>query len=189
MITFGVSIVSWFLLPSSPATTTMLNEREREFIMTRSKRLTAGRAKEEATKGKLIWRAFVNPHVWFGLIPWFCAQILASSLTFFLSIILVEEFGYTADQANVRNAATFFVSVGVTIIIGFLADKTGKHAPFVIFVMLLAMVGMAMFAYAPNPSARYAGAFLGNIGAFSRLSTLSLFKPAGIFGATGQLSY
>jgi sugar phosphate permease len=70
MITFVVSIGSYFILPSRPSETTYLTAKERNYIMARSKRLTAGASKEEQSKFELGFRAFKNPSVFFTLFPW-----------------------------------------------------------------------------------------------------------------------
>jgi MFS family permease len=136
----------------------MLTERERDFIMARSVRLTAGLAREEATKWPLIIRGFTSIHVWLGIVPWFVAQILASSLTFFLAAILRQDFGYSARQSNLHVAYTFFFSFGMTPILGYCADRSKIHAPWILFSTCLALMGSCMFSYSTNQNARYAGA-------------------------------
>ena len=67
IITFGIAIIAIFVLPWGPEREPSLTERERSYIMARNQRLSAGLAKEEATKSSLILRAFTSPTSWFGV--------------------------------------------------------------------------------------------------------------------------
>ncbi|KAM0747689.1 MFS general substrate transporter [Meredithblackwellia eburnea MCA 4105] len=167
IITFVTAIIGVIMLPLSPEKASMLTERERRFIMTRSKRLTAGVASEEGTSWKLIAQTFRNPSMYFTIVPWFVAQLISSSLTFFLPTIITQQFHYTGNKANVYISFTFFVSTAVTPILGFASDRLKHHAFFIVGVMLTGLVGLTIFAYAEQQGVRYFGVFLGQLAVFT----------------------
>ncbi|KAL8293340.1 hypothetical protein RQP46_000041 [Phenoliferia psychrophenolica] len=158
IITFGIAILSYFVIPHPPERCTMLTLKERKYILDRNKEATAGQATEERTKMHLVWRAFKNPSVWFTVWPWFVAQVLASSLSYFLPELLLE-FGYSGREAQIHAGAPWFLAAGMSIIFGYLSHRTRHHFGFVLGCIGSGIFGFGLFGYAKDTQVRYAGLF------------------------------
>jgi hypothetical protein len=67
LISMGVAILAYFIIPSSVESTSMFSEREREYLLARNKVATAGRSTAEATQWNLVFQGFKSAPTWVGM--------------------------------------------------------------------------------------------------------------------------
>lgn len=103
--------------------------------------------------------------LWVYALLFMSTSIPAYVFAFFLSIILKEGMGYSTLMSQLLSTPPVFFAVIVALPISWYADKTRLRAPFIAFLAIVTIVGLALTGHAVNNGARYFGAFLGIAGA------------------------
>lgn len=76
------------------------------------------------------------------------------------------QLGYKSTTAQLLSVPPYAAAAIFTIVIGFIADKTGQRGLCNIFCSLLGVVGFSMLLAGTNPRVQYAGTFLGALGIY-----------------------
>lgn len=104
------------------------------------------------------------------------------SFGFFLPIILRNDMGYSVAMAQVLSFPPYAVATIWMFTTAWVADHYRRRGIIIIFNCSVAVVGVAMMAWAGNSASRYAGVFLGVAGANSNVPSLLSYMHNNIVG-------
>ncbi|KAJ2974852.1 hypothetical protein NQ176_g5837 [Zarea fungicola] len=166
-----MSVVTYFVMPTSPHDAWFLNEEEKRVALARGVRQT-GKGRRV---GKINWTetfsALLDVKAWITAVMYFSCNVAYSSLPVFLPTIL-EGLGYSGLNAQGLSAPPYFASFLVTIVSTFIADRTQQRGATVITLSLIASAGYVMLAAAQTNAIRYAGVYLAAIGLFPAIANV-----------------
>jgi MFS family permease len=132
------------------------------------------------------WAKFVKPAKEFEI--WCFASIMGLSgvnnysFSFFLPIILRQTLGYSYAMAQCLAAPPYVLAAILMLVVGWAGDRWKVRAPLIMFNATLAVIGLAIMGFAPNPSAKYFGAFLGVAGGNANVPTSMAYQANNIRG-------
>lgn len=105
------------------------------------------------------------------------------SFGFFLPIILRNDMGYSIAMSQILAFPPYVVAAPWMFATAWAADRFRKRGLILILNCTLAIVGVAMMAFArSSPATRYAGVFLGVMGANSNVPTILSYMHNNIVG-------
>jgi len=79
---------------------------------------------------------------------------------------IVSAMGYKTTKAQLLTVPPYAFAAVLTVVIGFVADRTRRRGLCNIFVSMLGIVGFGMLLGSQNPNVKYAGTFLGALGIY-----------------------
>ncbi|VEU20921.1 DEKNAAC101876 [Brettanomyces naardenensis] len=171
-VTAGLAILLFFIVPDFPEQARFLSEGERSFLKKKLE-VFAGKSGFEI---KQTWRdvaqVFKEPLMYIASLAYFCLIVPAYSYAYFAPTI-IKELGYTAMTAQAYSIYPWLVSLGFSIILAFVSDKTRIRAPYAILASVIAIIGLAMvFAGGSHTHLKYGGCFLVATGLYSAMPIL-----------------
>jgi MFS family permease len=89
----------------------------------------------------------------------------------FLPIILNSSLGYSQELSFLLSAPPAIFAVVFAYTLSWVADKTHRRGPYMVFASILSLIGLAMIGFLDAPVPRYIGAFLGDAGMYSLIVT------------------
>jgi MFS family permease len=105
------------------------------------------------------WKTYAYAVVWMGnLCPLY-------SFSLFLPTI-IEGLGYSGTRAQLLTVPPYVVAAVLTLVVGYLADRTGQRGLFNIGCVLVAATGFIMLIGTSNHDVQYAGTFLAAAGIY-----------------------
>jgi len=105
------------------------------------------------------------------------------SISLFLPTI-VKNMGYTNNQSQLMTVPPYVVGCFATIAGGFLADRSKKRGPYMIFFCIVAIIGFVMLISTSKPHVQYAGTFLVVSGIYPNVPLGVAWNGNNIGGAT-----
>jgi MFS family permease len=79
---------------------------------------------------------------------------------------IIKGLGYTSTKANLLSVPPYAVAAVVTVLVGWIADRTQQRGWCNVGISLFGIVGFAMLLGSASPNLQYAGTFLGAIGIY-----------------------
>ena len=112
-----------------------------------------------------FWASVKDWKTWaFAVIYMGCDGALYAFSLFLPTII--NQLGYTSTHANLLSVPPYAAAAIVTILIGWIADRTRQRGWCNILISIFGIVGFAMLLGSAKPGVQYAGTFLGAIGIY-----------------------
>ena len=105
------------------------------------------------------WKTFAFATIYMG-----CDGALYAFSLFLPTII--SELGYSSTKANLLTVPPYAAAAVLTIIIGWVADRTQQRGWCNVGVSLLGIAGFSMLLGSTNPGVKYAGTFFGALGIY-----------------------
>ncbi|KAK7953675.1 hypothetical protein PG988_014369 [Apiospora saccharicola] len=167
MATVLVAVGAFFCLYDFPETATFLTEEERAFVVFR---LKYGRQKDsdgeeeqrhvavaesEEFQWRYVWDAFQDWQIWLNIIivcPLYGVSLFLPSI--------VNNLGYKSSTAQLMTVPIYVVAAVLAVVVAYVSDRIGKRSPFVIFFLLMMVVGFSMCISTTNPKVVYGGVFV-----------------------------
>ncbi|KAJ7611771.1 major facilitator superfamily domain-containing protein [Roridomyces roridus] len=168
VITVFFGLLSFFLLPASPATARFLNEEERAYV--NAKLVEDGVINESADGfnwGDVV-KGFFSIHIMLvGVIFFFSGTFTPS---------IVQSLGYTASRAQLMSVPPFSVAFVLTMITSWVSDRYRCRGLVTIFASVLCVVGFAMFLGSKNHHVQYGSLFLSIPGTYLMAPAISTWN-------------
>ncbi|KAK8059021.1 hypothetical protein PG994_009469 [Apiospora phragmitis] len=156
MVTVLVAAGAFFCLYDFPETATFLTEEERAFVVFR---LKYGQQKEsdkgerhvavaesEEFHWRYIWDAFKDWQIWLNVIVYWGIVCPLYGISLFLPSI-VNNLGYKSSTAQLMTVPIYIVAAVLAVIVAYVSDRIRKRSPFVIFFLLMMVVGFAILRH------------------------------------------
>ncbi|KAI0391180.1 major facilitator superfamily domain-containing protein [Xylariaceae sp. FL0594] len=185
ILTIILGIAGYWLLVDFPdsgrSNYKFLTEKERKWVV---KRVNDDRG--DAATPKFELRKFLGAgldwRIWCYALLAFGTTTMSYALAFFLPIILHEslKFDVGASQALVAPPYAF---AGIFMYgVGWLGDKYRLRGPIVIINMAVALIGLPLLGWHPDPKVRYLGSFFLIAGANSNVPATLAYQATNIRG-------
>ncbi|KAH9485871.1 putative transporter [Psilocybe cubensis] len=174
-VVFGV--LSYFLLPRSPAHARFLSSDEKDYVVAALKR--DGATGKNDTVDSFSWRevgeAFKLPQVWMLAVMFFFDGTILYGLAYFTPSI-VQSLGYTASRAQLMSVPPFATAFVVSMAGAFISDRYRCRGLVTIFASVLAVIGFAMFLKSTKHKIQYASLFFSITGTYLAAPSLSTWS-------------
>lgn len=164
LVTVLVGVFCWWMVFNWPDTAGFLTSDERLRLCHRlAEDRQASTAeqfdKQHAYSALKDWKTWLYTVIFTGC----CLPLYSFSL--FLPTIL-QGMGYTGTRAQLLSVPPYATAAAVTVLVGWLADKTKVRGPYNIGVSTIGAVGFSMLIGSGNAHIQYTGTFLGAIGIY-----------------------
>ncbi|CAA7268901.1 unnamed protein product [Cyclocybe aegerita] len=177
LVTFAFGLISFALLPRSPAHARFFSQAEKDYVITKL-REDGATAKNEASD-RFSWRevgmAFTLPQVWMLAIVFFFDGTVLYGLAYFTPSI-VQGLGYTASRAQLMSVPPFAVAFFLTMIGAYISDRYRCRGFTSMFSTLLCVIGFGMFLGSAKHHIQYASLFFSIPGTYLAAATLSTWS-------------
>jgi nitrate/nitrite transporter NarK len=142
-----------------------LSSDDRARVVRRLKADKQSSAEHEKFQMTYFWASVKDWKTWaFAVIYMGCDGALYAFSLFLPTII--SQLGYKATTANLMSVPPYAVAAVVTVLVGWIADRTRQRGLCNIFISIFGIIGFAMLLGSGKPGVQYAGTFLGAIGIY-----------------------
>ncbi|BGP40847.1 hypothetical protein JCM10449v2_004812 [Rhodotorula kratochvilovae] len=185
IITMGIAIISWFILPDRPEVCKWLTPEERLLAEARIKSENVGQTNViDSMQRKTVYQGIFNP-----------TTLIVSTIFLFDNIVvqgptIVRTIypGETTIVLQLRTVPPYVIGAFTTLLTGYLSWKTKKRGLYMVISAPFMMLGYIMYLASMNPQVRYAAAFMVAIGAFSFGSLCTAWAAANVTSDTARAS-
>jgi sugar phosphate permease len=182
LMTVVVGLACWWMVFDFPDTARFLTPDER----LRAQRRLRADGQARATVGKIDrrhvnaaltdWKTWGYAVIYMGcLCPLYCFSL-------FLPTILLG-MGYEGTKAQLLSVPPYAVAAVMTVLIGWIADKTKWRGYCNMVISLIGCVGFAMLLSTKNAHVQYAGTFLGAVGIYPTVSNTLTWASNNVEGS------
>jgi sugar phosphate permease len=146
-----IALFAVFLIVDWPEQCTFLNAQEKALLRARLASDGAEMARMDTLNNYAYKRIFSDWKIWTGSLIYMGIGTTGYATTFFMPTILLE-FGWKAQEAQVRTIPVYVVSAAGMLLVAYLSDRTRHRYGFVMlggiiatvgYIMLLAQTGMS----------------------------------------------
>lgn len=147
-ITFTWAILMWIFLPDSPTTAWWLNQRQR-VIATRRTQSNHSGMENKTFKWSQAREALADPKTWVVFLVNICLNVPNGGIISFQSIV-VSSLGFNTRQTVLLAIPTGVVSWISSLVMAYLAVKTGKRFLVTILGCLFPLAGTIVLHVVPR---------------------------------------
>lgn len=165
LATILVGIASYWMVHDFPDDAKFLSEADRIRVIRRLKMDKQSSAEHEEFKMEYFWSSVKDWKTWAFAVVYMGADGALYAFSLFLPTI-INELGYTSTKANLLSVPPYAAAAILTILIGFIADRTRKRGLCNIGVSFLGIIGFSMLLGSKKAGVKYAGTFLGALGIY-----------------------
>lgn len=148
-----------------PAEATFLSPDDRARVLRRLRADQQASSGHEEFQTKYFWQSVKDWKTLSFAIIYMGADGSLYAFSLFLPSIIAG-LGYKSTTANLLSVPPYAVAAMVTVLVGYIADRTQQRGYCNIFISIFGIVGFAMLIASGNPHVQYAGTFLGAIGIY-----------------------
>jgi len=173
LMTVFVGGFCWWMVHDFPDTARFLTPEEKLRALRRLKADGQASAETEKLSMKYVWAAVRDWKTWGYAVCYMGCLCPLYSFSLFLPTILLG-MGYKGTKAQLMSVPPYAAAATLTVIVGWIADKTKWRGYCNMVVATTGCVGFAMLLGSQNVHIQYAGTFLGAMGIYPTVSnTLS----------------
>jgi len=180
-VTALIGIISFFLLPRSPATASFLTPEEQVLLLARLKadkpETRAVNYEDEQFDWAQVKRALLNtPQLWILGLGLFGCGMTLFGLAYFLPSI-VGGFGYSSTKTQLMTVPPYAVAFVVTMTVSFFSDRYKMRGPVIVVMSGVALIGFGLFYANKSVSISYLGLFFAVTGVYCTAPTYCTWIP------------
>ncbi|KAK4239413.1 major facilitator superfamily domain-containing protein [Achaetomium macrosporum] len=171
LLTIVVGIVSFWMVHDFPDDAKFLSEDDRARIIRRLKLDQQASADHEKFQMSFFWQAVRDWKMWLGMAIYMGCDMPLYAFSLFLPTI-INNLGWNTSvvRSQLMSVPPYAAAAILTVIIGFVADRTRARGLCNICVSLLGVAGFAMLLATDNAAVQYAGTFLAALGIYPCIS-------------------
>jgi len=109
-------------------------------------------------------------------------NLVSTSLSYFLPIILQSGMGFSSDQAILLSAPPYFYAVVPVIISSIVGDRYQLRGLVITFNCICTVVGFSMLGFASQVTVRYVGTYLATGAYVSNWAAMNAYQASNIVG-------
>ncbi|RDW64706.1 MFS general substrate transporter-54 [Coleophoma cylindrospora] len=162
-VLFGIGSV--WMVHDFPDLATFLSVEDRRRVIRRLKMDQQSSAEHEEFKMKYVWLALKDYKTWLAAAIYMGADMPLYAFSLFLPTI-ISQLGFTTTRAQLLSVPPYAAAAILTILIGWIADRTRQRGLCNIGVSFLGIAGFAMLLGSQKAGVKYAGTFLGALGIY-----------------------
>ncbi len=125
---------------------------------------------------------FRDPKLWAFCMLFFTLNLVSTSLSYFLPIILQSGMGFSTDQAILLSAPPYFYAVIPVIISSIVGDMYQRRGLVITFNCICTITGFCMLGFASQVTVRYVGTYLATGAYVSNWAAMNAYQASNIVG-------
>ncbi|KAK1757860.1 putative transporter [Echria macrotheca] len=171
LLTVAVALVSFWLVQDFPGTAKFLSEPDRVRVIRRLKLDNQSAAHSERFRKSYLFDALKDWKMWLGMVIYMGCDMPLYAFSLFLPTI-INDLGWNTSvvRAQLMSVPPYAAAAIMTVVVGFIADRTKQRGMCNILVSLLGVAGFAMLLGSDNAAVQYVGTFLGALGIYPCIS-------------------
>ncbi|KAF2088203.1 putative MFS transporter [Saccharata proteae CBS 121410] len=123
-----------------------------------------------------------DPKVYGFCVMYFILNLVSTSLSYFLPIILQGGMGFSSDQAILLSAPPYYYAVIPAILSSWISDKYNIRGPVIVFNSLCLIAGFVMLGFSSQVTVRYVGTYLATGSYVANWAALAAYQANNIVG-------
>lgn len=180
--TVGLGFILFFIIPNFPEKSKFLSIAERQYLKFKLETYSGAKSGyEQKVPVKTFLKGLKDYLIWLPALTYFGFIIPSYGYAYFAPTI-IQTMGYTGERANQLSVAPWCAAFVVSVCLAVLSDHYRRRFPFVIFCLVLAIVGLAMILGSSNSSVRFGGCFLTASGLYSGMPLLVCWNSINFAG-------
>ena len=160
----------WFLTKEESETMTGRIQRDRGDVEA-----------DKFTWNKVLVHAS-DPKIWGFCVMFFLLNMVSTSMSYFLPIILQNGLHFSANKSILLNAPVYYWAVVPALVSSFVGDKYSVRGLVITFNSLILIIGFCMLGFSDNVAARYAGTYLATGSYVANWAALNAYQANNIVG-------
>jgi len=169
LATIIVGIASYWMVYDFPDNATFLSPADRARVLQRLRADQQSSAEHEEFKMEYFWAAVKDWKMYAFMVIYMGCDGALYAFSLFLPTI-INELGYESTKANLLSVPPYAAAAILTILIGWLADRTRQRGLCNVTVSFLGIAGFSMLLGSDKAGVKYAGTFLGALGIYPCIS-------------------
>jgi nitrate/nitrite transporter NarK len=165
LFTLFVGLASYCMVHDFPDSATFLTPDDRTRVLRRLRADKQASANHESFQMTYFWASVKDWKTWCFAIIYMGADGALYAFSLFLPTIITD-LGYKSTIANLLSVPPYAAAAVVTVLVGWIADRTRQRGLCNIFISLFGILGFSMLLGSDKPGVQYAGTFLGAIGIY-----------------------
>ncbi|EMR65065.1 putative major facilitator superfamily transporter protein [Eutypa lata UCREL1] len=167
LLTIVFGVISFWMVYDFPAEARFLSDEDRNRVIRRLWADQQSLADNEDWNMEHVRAALKDWKMWLGMLVYAGCLMPVYAFSLFLPTI-VQGLGITHDpvKAQLLTVPPYAVGAILTVVVGFIADKTQQRGIWNILISCLGITGFAMLLGSKNPAVQYVGTFLGAAGIY-----------------------
>lgn len=125
---------------------------------------------------------FADPKIYGFCCMFFLLNLVSTSLSYFLPIILQGGMGFSANKAILLSALPYYYAVIPVLLSSLVGDKYRLRAPVITFNALILIAGFCMLGFPSQVTVRYIGTYLATGAYVSNWAALNAYQANNIVG-------
>ncbi|KAI0850387.1 MFS general substrate transporter [Daldinia vernicosa] len=168
-IVFGAA--SFWMVHDFPDQARFLSEDDRTRVVRRLKADQQSSAEHEEWNMSYLIAGLKDWKMWLGMVIYMGCDMPLYAFSLFLPSI-IQELGWSTStvRSQLLSVPPYAAAAVLTVVIGFVADRTRQRGLCNILVSLIGIAGFIMLLASTDPRVKYAGTFLGALGIYPCIS-------------------
>ncbi|KAI4187860.1 MAG: hypothetical protein L6R41_002522 [Letrouitia leprolyta] len=129
-----------------------------------------------------IFKHFLDPKIYGFAASFFLLNLVSTSLSYFLPIILQSGMGFSTNKAILLAAPPYYYAIIPVLISSRIGDKYCLRGPVILFNSLCLISGFGMLGFADQVTVRYVGTYLATGAYISNWAALNSYQACNITG-------
>ncbi|KAI1435368.1 major facilitator superfamily domain-containing protein [Xylaria sp. CBS 124048] len=170
LLTIVVALASFWMVHDFPADARFLSTEDRARVIHRLK-MDQQASHENEWSIKYLYDGLKDWKMWLGMVIYMGCDMPLYAFSLFLPTIIQESgWGTSVVRTNLLSVPPYAAAALLTVIIGFVADRTRQRGLCNIVVSVIGIVGFILLIASNDPAVKYAGTFLGALGIYPSIA-------------------
>jgi sugar phosphate permease len=171
LLTVVVAVASFWMVHDFPDEAGFLSDDDRTRVIRRLKLDQQSSAEHEEWSTRYLIAGLKDWKMWLGMAIYMGCDMPLYAFSLFLPTI-IQESGWNTSviRTNLLSVPPYAAAAVLTVIIGFVADRTRQRGLCNIIVSSIGIVGFILLIASNNPAVKYAATFLGALGIYPCIS-------------------
>ncbi|KAJ8130798.1 hypothetical protein O1611_g2830 [Lasiodiplodia mahajangana] len=171
LLTVVVAVASYWMVHDFPDDARFLSEDDRARVIRRLKLDQQSSAEHEEWSMKYLYAGLKDWKMWLGMVIYMGCDMPLYAFSLFLPTI-IQESGWNTSviRTQLLSVPPYAAAAVLTVIIGFVADRTRQRGLCNIIVSAIGIVGFILLIASNDPAVKYAATFLGALGIYPCIS-------------------
>ncbi|KAI0515274.1 major facilitator superfamily domain-containing protein [Xylaria bambusicola] len=171
LLTVVVAVISFWMVHDFPDDARFLSEEDRARVIRRLRLDQQASSKHEDWNTRYLYDGLKDWKMWLGMAIYMgCDMPLYAFSLFLPSIIMESGWSNNSIHTNLLSVPPYAAAAVLTVIVGFIADRTRQRGLCNILSSLIGIVGFILLIASDSPAVKYAATFLGALGIYPCIS-------------------
>ncbi|KAJ3577114.1 hypothetical protein NPX13_g3453 [Xylaria arbuscula] len=171
LLTVIVAVISFWMVHDFPDDARFLDEEDRARVIRRLRLDQQASSKHEEWNTRYLYAGLKDWKMWLGMAIYMGCDMPLYAFSLFLPTIIMES-GWSDNSihTNLLSVPPYAAAAILTVVVGFIADRTRQRGLCNILCSLIGIVGFILLIASNSPAVKYAATFLGALGIYPCIS-------------------